>query len=249
VVRFAIIALLLIVFAFLISREIKNKNPRNLLAIALIGLLFGIIPSLPNSISAMYQGNVNANSFTSLPVSYFLYFSILSLCSVLIYKFGSFLKGKLLTPVLFIAFLFALPIQIMNSTFANVHESNFQRIQLIEQVMKTELVDSLDGDFEANDLYETKNALSIHNTFWTQYAEKNGLNISLDNNPTTLIDGAIYFPDSKFFMFQLEGEYTILSKNPIEGDSIEVELSDGVIVKKNVIVEGVDTDFLKYTLE
>ena len=51
------------------KEDIDKKNPAMWLLYGMGGLIYAFIPSLPNSVAAMYQGNVTDDHFTALPVS------------------------------------------------------------------------------------------------------------------------------------------------------------------------------------
>ncbi|MEY8421189.1 hypothetical protein AALB52_00385 [Lachnospiraceae bacterium 38-14] len=88
-VNFLVIIMLLImlilgsVLALIVKNNGKNESKWSWAEIG-VALLFMFIPSMPNSISSLYQGNVTESFFTWLPVSLFLYFATTYLlCSVI----------------------------------------------------------------------------------------------------------------------------------------------------------------------
>ena len=60
---------------WLVKFQSTNLNKNTLYIILPIIYLF--LVSIPNSISKIYQGNVDDTNFTGLPVTYFMYFSMM----------------------------------------------------------------------------------------------------------------------------------------------------------------------------
>ena len=249
IIRTLIIA---IISFCIISRVCAKKNAtktNRYILLAVVGFCYSFIPSLPNAITVMYQGNVNHGSFAGLPVSYFIYFSIVltisCVCWIIIHA-----NKKAGAIVMVCLVLYCMPIQLYNACFSNVHASNYNRLQSIEDIFNTQTVKALNGKTVGSvDLFITKNLLAIHGGYWSQFANSvKGINVHIDNTLDEGKDAYIYYPDDEYFMIMVDGIMTILSKTPLGEEQIsklsEIQLDALVVDFKNPVM---DCGYYKYS--
>lgn len=74
-----IISLTTILVKLLNNNSMQKRNIKRSILIALTAVAYTIIPTIPNSITPLYQECVSENYFTSIPVSLFLYLAIIFL--------------------------------------------------------------------------------------------------------------------------------------------------------------------------
>jgi len=252
--RIFIIALSVALLLFLIFGKtpvsmINKKFSRRKIILASVCCV--ILPSIPNSFSKMYQGNVNSVSFPALPVSYFMQFAMVFLISFLIWILAERFRKKrgwLIISVCIIAF--CLPIQSMNDVLSKEQEKNFKRLRTIESIFDTEVVVTLaqQRDVSASDLYQTKNALAIHDGYWTQYAQFKGIDTEIRNDSFQANLVNIYFQNDQFFVISIDDYRVVLSQKslstvqPVRINETEFLLVDFI----NINNSRIDGDFYEY---
>lgn len=150
--------------------------------VCLVALIYGFLPALPNAVSIMYQENVNEESFTSLPVSVFLFFSIMFLLIYIIWNLLRIINKKVVSIFIVAILVFgACKIQMMNYVFAAEQGKNFTRIEYIEDLLELDYWEKWGQVvISAPSLYETKNSLAVERGHWTTYAGIYGNEIVLD---------------------------------------------------------------------
>ena len=90
-------------------------------------------------------------------------------------------------------------IQFMNDSFSVQQRRDFNRLQKIENFLKSDFFNDFQGEsFYSKDLYERRNVLFIHDGFWTQFSQSHGKNISVENADGTSDQNRIYFDDNVF---------------------------------------------------
>lgn len=237
------ILILIVVCLFILCMHLFGNRDRgkkawkwNLSEMA-VAAVFMVVPSLPNAISALYQGNVTESFFTWLPVSYFLYFAaVFLICSVLWNIFQYCNKYMLIICSIVIA-CYVGQIQYMNYINANQQHKDFTRLLAIEKMFDMQLWNQFNGmEAFSEDVYETRNLLAVHDTFWSQYLQKNGLSINVRQGS---VEGAfnIYFPNDEYFLLT-DGKAgvlcseTQLQQEPVfemtEGQTVVLQLGDSV---------------------
>ena len=186
----------------------------------LIGLAYMMIPSLPNSLVRMYQGNVSERFFTSLPVSYFLYFSATVVLAGLVWGVARKCRHRFCSVALIVCIcLYGSMIQSMNETFAQEQARNYQRLVSIERLFDTEAMRGMNNQaVYAPDLYATKNLLAVHAGYWTQYAKLKGLNLPVSGEKQRKGEMyAIFEQTGDSFVLCGGDEVVVLATKPLQG--------------------------------
>jgi len=200
----------------------KKGLPRGLIGhifVLACGLSYMIIPSLPNSIASMYQGNVGfTGGFLALPVTYFEYFAASFVMAYLIWMAIRVIGGRFYLVFLVIIGLLVANIQQMNDIISKEQNDNFNRLKSIEHFLGTEEVRSLPaGNYCAPDLYKGENLLAIHDGYWSQYCNSIlGLEISLNKEHIDSEVGNIFY-DGDLFVVVSDDVITIESNDMEEG--------------------------------
>jgi len=184
------------------------------------GLAYTVLPSLPNALSKMYQGKVSSTFFTSLPVSYFMYFAAcFTICSIIWMVIENCHWKHTALVASIILCLYCLPVQAMNSVFSNEQYNNYFRLTSIEELFQTKSIKNMEKQtIWAPDLYQTKNLLAIHDGFWQQYAQAKGITVEIHNAET--YNGevfSIFYPPDNYFILSGGNEIVVLSKTRLIG--------------------------------
>ena len=211
-------------------------------------ICFMILPSIPNSIALMYQGNTGVNGFTALPVTFFEYFAAVFLVSYVTWMI-LLLLGKYFYPVVVVLVIFVVKIQQMNDSFSHEQNSNYMRLVTIEQFLSTDSVSQLSGSiFYSKDLYKQNNALAIHDGYWTQYCNEN-LGIPLQIAGSFIDDrtGNIYYDDDNFVIITKD-EVKVLSLDK-ESNVKQIMIGDGKFIDFDFKNEKIDNNFYVYSCE
>ena len=178
--------------------------------------LFGIValPMLPIAMAAMYQNNVGENGFMALPVTFFGYFPAVLICCFVIWRFSTYAQSKKsLIVVTICSMCLLLPVQIMNGEFAQQNQRNFQRLETMEELVKSEVMQNVENvEFYSEDMFQTRNALFIGGDYWSNYAQASGLNIDILQGQATSEENRIYYDDTNFYIW-VEDQLCILSKS------------------------------------
>lgn len=209
---------------FMISEKCrKKKDGRNIVEI-LVAAFFMIIPALPNAISSLYQGAVTETFFTWLPVSIFLYFAAcFFVCSVLWNIFRILNRYALAAGALCVACLIG-RIQFMNYINADQQRRDFDRLQAIEKMFDMQMWKDLGAaEIYTEDLYETRNLLAVHDTFWSRYLENNGCVISVNSGSSETLPN-LYFLYDEYFVLT-NGEIAIVCSQDMMKGSHTIRLS------------------------
>lgn len=216
---------------------------------ALVGVAYMAIPSLPNSLVKLYQGNVSERFFTGLPVSYFLYFSATFGVAWAVWgiarKFGNkYCIGALIV----LLCLYGSLIQSMNETFANEQARNYQRLVRMEQLFDTAAVQSMKNQsVYAPDLYATKNLLAVHEGFWTQFAKHKGLNLQVISGKQQAAEPfAIYEQPENVFVLSGGDEVVVLAAKPLRG-ALPVKIAPDAYAVAAFAANSVDGKFFRYS--
>ena len=88
-----LLSLVFIVFLMLFNKSKMNKKSFVIFP-AIVGFIYMILPSLPNSVAKLYQGNVTSDNFTGLPVTYFLFMSSMFTICYIVWHLVKMMKTK-----------------------------------------------------------------------------------------------------------------------------------------------------------
>lgn len=219
-----------IIFSFLMyyvfknrTKEIENKtNKNNKIIIILTLILYAFLPVLPNSLTELYQNTVSPEFFISIPVSFYLYFSIILLICYLLWNYVHKYKKVLIT-ILASFVVIGISVQLQNSVFSTIQYENYNRFVSIEEFFKISYWKYVgEQRIEAPSLYETKNTLAIEPTHWTRY--NGSINIgtivveSIIDNPNWFLEMQ---DDNSFYLYNDNEKYYI-TKNDVALDDIIV---------------------------
>ena len=135
----------------------QKRNIKRSILIALTAVAYTIIPTIPNSITPLYQECVSENYFTSIPVSLFLYLAIILLGTC---------------------------VYITNKGIAEQQFKDYNRFVSIEELLSTNFWSNYpELQIEAPSLFETRDNLAIESGHWTDYISLyNGGNIQIDSD-------------------------------------------------------------------
>lgn len=213
--------------------EKENFSFSFCIKIVLLAFVFANLPSIPISISKMYQNNVGANGgFLTLPVTYISKFATISAFTVIIYFIVRKFKSQSFTILIFLFLLvFFGKIQLNNVIFGNEIFKQYNRLIKIEKLFDTEEIKKLNGkNILCPDLYETRHKLSIHNGYWTSYASMiKGITANFAKTMYISPEASLHYINDDYFCIDYaDGNFTILSLK---------ELSNGVILKN---IDGIE---------
>lgn len=213
------------------------------------GAIFVILPTLPLAVAKMYQDSVNESAFAALPTTYISYFAAVFLCCYVIFAINHRCRIRWITFVLVAMItIYNLPVQAMNSVFSKEQNRNYSRLITIEELFNTKAVKALNNyTVSAQDIYGTRNALYIHDNYWSEYAKLKGLNINLENNDSGQVFH-ISYPEDRFFVIEAEREGLVLSKARLDGMTLPVKLRDGSFISVRFDNGNADGDFYTYSL-
>lgn len=187
----------------------------------------------------MYQ-NANIGSITlGLPVSFFAYFCSSLLFTLIMYKLltsNDCLKTIGISLIIVAGFI----TQTMNSVFSRRANQDFQRIQNIENFVSSEVFDEYSGKtIYTTDLFQLNDALYIHDTYWTEYANLHDNNVtfinkSINNN----LEMNLLYIDNKYFIIEKQnGSKELYSKTNLDNQDITVN-DNAMHLEKGKIIGG-----------
>lgn len=181
VMRIAIMAIAFgVCIVFLLEKLYNSKKDNELkLWVLICGILTVILPTVPISVSKMYQGHVGEKDFMALPVTFFSYIAAIFVCCYVIWQICVWMKSKIPIWILVVGLtLVFLQIQCMNIAFADKQEEIFNRLVSIEEMVKSEFLDNFEGQtFYTEDMFKENTFLAVHDSYWTKYATVSGRNI------------------------------------------------------------------------
>ena len=257
---FDYIRIILLAISFLIvcikvaktsTEKVNNQQETSRIAntyIILCGICYMVLPGLPISISSMYQGNVGNEGFIALPVTFFEYFAAVFVLAYILWHICRFVGHKYYVIVASLLCLLVVNVQQMNDIFSKEQNNNFNWLVNIESFLQSETVKGLDiGEYSARDLYQQKNALAIHNNYWTTYCnDVLGVPIQLCNETSTSKLGDIYY-DGDNFVIVTPQKLTVMSFDKEDGPKA-VQIADNSYILMNFENETMDGSFYVYTL-
>lgn len=185
--------------------------------IVFIGIIFMILPTLPIALSKMYQGNVNADNFIALPVSYFSYFASIFTISYMIYRICTNLKNKkIIVAIICLLVVYLVPIQAMNDVFSKEINKQYERLTTIESIFNTNTMKSFQYQkITAEDFFKTKNALAIHDSYWNDFSNMKGISVEILNEKKNDNTINIYYQNDDYFILSFKDKIRVLSSKPI----------------------------------
>lgn len=174
----------------------------------------------------MYQGHVGADGFMALPTTFFCYFGATFVCWLIIWRLCNKVHTRYFTLCVTTAVMCCLlPIQAMNDIFAEQQKKDFQRLTNIESLFSTDLFNRLEEkQFLSTDIFVVRNALAIHDSYWTEYADINDSSVEILKRTPTTKDRRIYFDDNKFTLWC--GNEVCIITNELKEDCEIIQYSE-----------------------
>lgn len=210
-VRIGILAVIFIsVIGHLIQKkeEDASKTVWKQFGVIVCGLICMILPSLPIAVSEMYQGAVGENGFVALPVTYFsYYFAVFVVCYLIWFVF----RKNWQTVVLLAMFtVMLLGVQFSNGVFSEEQNRNFDRLEQIENRLKTDVFRQFGAtSFAADDIFETVNSMAFYDSYWTQYSNYLGNQTEILNKEGSENENRIYLRYNKMYIWYQDDLYVL----------------------------------------
>lgn len=225
----------LIVFVLLFCLLTKGKNEKKystsvLFKTIFIGICMVLLPILPISVATMYQ-NMDVGGVTlGLPVSFFGYFGTILVLTILIKYLTE--KYNYVSYFIVISLCFLIfGVQMMNNVFSTEANNDFTRLQNIEKfISSNEIFKNLENvDVYAFDLFETKNALVIHDSYWNEFGKLHGVSTNFINKDTDNENNIVlkYLEEENVFMLQ-KNNYIYLMAMFKLNEKIGLDLNNSV---------------------
>ncbi len=247
---------ILFIIIYLLLKIIINKYSNERVNFSFkwifILLVYLLLPSLPNSISKMYQGSVTPDTFVALPVSYFLFFISILLTTYLFVVIMQIIKNRIFKLIiLFLLSIIILFVQISNDIFSKEQNHNFNRMKNIEYLFDTNFIRNLNNkQIFANDLYITKNALAFQNNYWSKYALYKNLDVDINKKDIEDMNSIrIYFPSENYFVVIKDNQLVVLSRKKLKGiEAIKISDTEYLTTdfKENYLIDSL---FYRYNFE
>lgn len=240
IIRIVLTVLCAILLIILYLRKDEKKLTNSSVIKSVVICFFGVVlPIIPISVASMYQ-NANIGSITlGLPVSFFAYFCSSLLFTLIMYKLltsNDCLKTIGISLIIVAGFI----TQTMNSVFSRRANQDFQRIQNIENFVSSEVFDEYSGKtIYTTDLFQLNDALYIHDTYWTEYANLHDNNVtfinkSINNN----LEMNLLYIDNKYFIIEKQnGSKELYSKTNLDNQDITVN-DNAMHLEKGKIIGG-----------
>lgn len=227
-----VIILVFLLFSLLkVDKKMKREGRNWLRHILIVGtaLLYAVLPALPNALTPMYQEGVTDESFTSIPVSIFLYFAIMLMITYLLWNIlNTISKNWVIIAVVAIITLGAVGNQIRNQVFVNEQVANYDSLVAIEDVLALDYWKQYGSiSISAPSLYKTKNSLAIEEGHWSEYAKIYGNKLLLDNVYDAGNVANLVIQDDNSFYLYFDNIELLITK----------QIKSGSIVLKDVLEE------------
>ncbi len=200
----------------------KKNSSSEIIGTLAVAFLYCFIPSIPNALSELYQGNVTTERFTALPVTAFLYVFACFIISRSIWEVKQKVNRIIFAVLILIMCPVVYKIQAMNIAFSLEQNSNIERIETISSMFETNVAKTMAyHNVYDNDISITKNALAIHPSFWPSIINRNGiagLTLVDKNDDTVQPDFYLYEEGDEVWEITTEDEAVLLSKKPLLGE-------------------------------
>ncbi len=213
------------------------------------GTIYCFFPSFANAVSKIYQGNVTSEHFSALPVSSFLYlFTCFTICYavwVILQKVKN--RNSIALVCATVITLSAFPVQCMNSVLAQEQHRNTERFVKMNALFETNTLKKLSyNTIYAPELYETQNALAIHQGYFEDVAEQNGIeSIAIISESEENCNVTLFETGVNQWTVTTGDEAVILSEYRLDGE-VGVILSSALCEFVEVSDQGRDGDFYYY---
>lgn len=187
-----------------------------------MGILCIILPTCPFAVAELYQGKVGAaNDVIAVPITFFTYLAATFVCWFVIWQLiQKFHNTKILLLLAVGIACYLLPVQAMNDVIAERQNSDFRRLITMERLFSTDLMELFkDKEIKSDDYFVTHNALAIHNSYWTEFANYKGKNIQIINAGGQVEDICLYFDETQF-VIRAGKEICIITTKPKTGYGI-----------------------------
>lgn len=227
----------------------SRLNKKSYVGCTIVALLYMIIPILPNAISKIYQGNVTADHFTSLPVTSVVFFTACFLICSFVWQVLHYVHRRKVSFIIIALFIVViLPIQTMNDIFSREQYKNYTRIEFVEKLFETDVMKSLSYQcIYAPDIYKTKNTLAIPADYFMKCAERNeikGMELTTDKNAEYMV--ALYENgENEWTITNQEDEIVVLAKHHLQ-DQYAARISENQYIQVPIQFESSDKNIYMY---
>lgn len=246
-----IISLTTILVKLLNNNSMQKRNIKRSILIALTAVAYTIIPTIPNSITPLYQECVSENYFTSIPVSLFLYLAIIFLITWGTWSFTAKFPNFFLFPICIMTIL-GTCVYITNKGIAEQQFKDYNRFVSIEELLSTNFwANYPELQIEAPSLFETRDNLAIESGHWTDYISLyNGGNIQIDSdndNANCFIqmqdNNSFYMVlnNANYYITKDDDEDIFLIKN-LNGESQIAHKKNGIWKDKEFVFFEIEVD-------
>ncbi len=219
--------------------------------ILITALIYAVLPALPNALTPMYQNGVTTESFTSIPVSMYLYFAVMFVLTSILWRVVSVVNKKwfalAVTAVIVIG---AVGNQARNQVFVKEQAANYERIVAIEDVLSLNYWKQYGSiSVSAPSLYETMNSMAVEQGHWTQYAAIYGNLLNMDDryNPKNNANMVIQNDNSFYFYYDEVG--LLLTKETKSGEIALQDVTGSYIIMNLSDCVWTEGKYSVYTLD
>lgn len=218
IILLTLVFLIIMIIAISNIKKAKKVKTSKIIGIIICGIMLIILPLVPISVSSMYQNIDFRNNVFALPVSFFSYFGVIFILSYILKLIADNylnLKYAVIIPLVFCVF----GIQKMNAVISNEAAKNFTRLEYIENfISNKEILSKFENDnIYSPSIYLTKNALAIHDGYWSDFSIANNININYLNETPNFDNVELVYDDSKnIFYISKEDSIYLFTDNEIE---------------------------------
>ncbi len=224
------------------ATAVSGKKRKNKLIVSLGGMLtslaFMILPSTPNSLSSMYQGNVTDVWFTSLPVSYFLHFAAVLLLVQFIWlvlEQVPFLRRLQRVGVVVCFCALVLCQQAFNHVICQYQTESYTRMQFMEECLATDAFAQWDGKtLYSEDMHDVRGILAFHDGYWSSIAALSGTDVNIMQDETQTADGVIQIDTDVMQIWSADNRKLTLLTEKVFQDVYLLLSPDGIPYALNV---------------
>lgn len=189
-----------------------------------VSVMYMILPSMPNSISSLYQATLSESFFTWLPVSTFLYCAAVLVVSLIVWKILSKFNNKIVFITIALVCVLIGQIQYMNYVFAHQHQYNYNRIISIEHLIQTNFFSEFHGrTVNSADIFESRNLLAVHDSYWTSYGLTRGKYVNIVKESTSPVQ--LFYYNDELFVVSNGKNVVVCSEEELNGKYI-VKVND-----------------------